>query len=156
MEYPETSSAMNLFKQCDTGTVMPTMAQSLNLVADLISAFEYTYLCVDALDECTEENQSDVLSALFDLRGRCDNLSFFLSSRTNQATISDFLEPFSSITVLPHFLRSDIDLYIRHRISRGPRWLKSVLPEDSIQKLSGDADGMSVQNFPSTSVIAEY
>ena len=136
------SPAMKLFEECDSGTLAPTLARALDLVTHFAKLFEYTYICLDALDECSEENQEGLLSAIFELRGRCSNLGVLVSSRANHVVISDYLDTSPSINVLPQTSRDDIDLYIRYRISRGPRSLKQFISEELIQRLIVHADGM--------------
>ena len=112
---------MRLYEECDMGTSAPSLERSLDLVASLVNLFDYTYICLDALDECSEANQKDISNVLLTLCDQCSNLGILVSSRNNQTVIFGQLGDFKfyCITVTPMFVRGDIATYIEHRISSG-------------------------------------
>ena len=144
---PETGPAMRLFRDCDDGTLVAKVEHIQNLLCDLINDMEVAFICLDALDECSLSTKSELLSFIFMVIGRCDNVKIIVSSRSGDSEVSESLDGCPSITITPQAVARDIDLYIRRRIDQGPKRLKQARSEEMIDRLKSRAEGMYEQDF---------
>lgn len=143
----ETGPAMRLFKECDDGTLAAKVDHIQNLVCNLINDLELTYICLDALDECSPDTKSELLSFIYVVIGRCDNVKIIVSSRSGDSEVSESLDCCPSITITPHAVARDIDLYVRHRIDQGPKRLRLARSEYMVDRLTSGAEGMYEPKF---------
>jgi hypothetical protein len=142
VKYPEAGPAMRLLKECDDGTLTATSEKLRDLIILLVQELKTVYICLDALDECGIESKIEVLSLVWVLIQQCGNVKILVSSRTGDAEVNEYLEGCSSITVTAKALDEDINLYVRHRIERGPERLKRAKSEQMVQRLVNGAEGM--------------
>lgn len=110
---------MRLFEECDDGTLAAKADQIQNLLCHLIDDFEVAFICLDALDECSPDTKTELLSFIYVVIGRCDNVKIIVSSRSGDSEVSEYLDSCPSITITPHVIARDIDLYVRRRIDQG-------------------------------------
>lgn len=142
LSQPEHSSAMRLFESCDEGTRTPSLDQAQDLLIDLTGELQTVYICLDALNECNEDDKTNLLHIIEVLVSRCDNLSVVMSSHSDDREVGAYLDGRPNITLSSAGLKQDIDYYIRYRIDRGPQRLKRALSEQMIESLATSADGM--------------
>lgn len=142
LSHPEHSSAMSLFESCDEGTKTPSLDQAQGLLIDLIGQLRTVYICVDALNECSEDDRTDLLQVIGVLEARCDNVSVVVSSHSDDRQVGAYLDGCPDIALSSAGLRQDIEYYIRYRIHHGPERLKRALSEQMIESLATTADGM--------------
>jgi hypothetical protein len=112
------------------------------LIILLIMELQTVYICLDALDECSPENKIELLSLILALNEECRNVRILVSSRTGDTEVGEYLDGCPNITVTAGALAQDIDLYVRHRIERGPERLKRAKSEHMVRRLVSGAEGM--------------
>lgn len=139
---PETGPAMRLFEECDDGTLAAKVDHLQNLLCNLINDLEVAFICLDALDECSPDTKSELFSFIYVVIGRCDNVKIIVSSRGGDSEVSESLDGCPSITITPHAVAQDIDLYVRRRIDQGPKRLKMARSEYMVDRLTSGAEGM--------------
>lgn len=139
---PETGPAMRLFKDCDDGTLAAKVDHIQSLLFNLIDDLEVAFICLDALDECSPDTKSELLSFIFMIIGRCANVKIIVSSRSGDSEVSESLDGCPSITITPHAVARDIDLYVRRRIDQGPKRLRLARSEYMVDRLTSGAEGM--------------
>ena len=139
---PETGPAMQLFRDCDDGTLAAKVDQIQTLLFSLINDLEIAFICLDALDECGPDTKSELLSFIFVAIGCCDNVKIIVSSRSGDSEVSESLDCCPSITITPHAVAQDIGLYVRRRVEHGPKRLRLARSEYMIDRLTSGAEGM--------------
>ena len=139
---PETGPAMLLFKECDDGILAAKVDHMQNLLCNLINDMKVAFIRLDALDECSLSTKSELLSFIYVVIGRCDNVKIIVSSRSGDSEVSEFLDGCPSITITPQAVARDIDLYVRRRIDLGPKRLKQARSEYMVNRLTSEAEGM--------------
>ena len=144
---PETGPAMRLFKECDDGTLPVKVDHIQDLLINLIDDLEVAFICLDAIDECSLDTKSELLSFIYMVIGRCDNIKIIVSSRSGDSEVSESLDCCPSITITPHAVARDINLYIRRRIDQGPKRLRLARSDYMVYRLTSGAEGMYGQNF---------
>lgn len=138
---------MRLFKECDDGTLAAKVDQIQNLLCSLIDDLEVTFICLDALDECSPDTKSELLSFIYVVIGRCDNVKIIVSSRSGDSEVSESLDCCPSITITPDAVARDINLYVTRRIDQGPKRLRLARSEYMVDRLTSGAEGMYEQNL---------
>ena len=136
---------MRLFKDCDDGTLATKLDQIQSLLFDLINDLDVAFICLDALDECSLDTKSELLSFIALVIGGCDNIKIIVSSRSGDSEVSEYLDCCPSITITPHAVARDIDLYVRRRIDQGPKRLRLARSEYMVDRLTSGAEGMYAQ-----------
>lgn len=142
LTHPEAGPAMDLFRECDDGTLAATSDKMRDLIILLIEELQTVYICLDALDECSTENKKEMLSLVMILIENCSNVKILVSSRTGDTNVREYLDCSPDITVTAGVLAQDIDLYVRHRIENGPERLKRAASEHMVERLVNGAEGM--------------
>ena len=133
---------MDLFRECDDGTLAASSDKMRDLIILLIKELQTVYICLDALDECSTENKDEMLSLVMVLIEKCSNVKILVSSRTGDTKVREYLDFSPDITVTAGALAQDIDLYVRHRIKHGPERLKRAASEYMVERLVNGAEGM--------------
>lgn len=146
---PETGPAMRLFEKYDDGTLAAKADDLKDTLIQLIHSLDIVFLCLDAVDECSPTAKDELLRLVFSLAGGCHNLKIIVSSRSGDSEVFEAFDGYHSITITPHAVASDIDLYIKNRINRGPKRLKLAQSDHMISKLIVSAEGMYVQLYVS-------
>ena len=145
---PEAGPAMRLFEDCDDGTLAPKVNQIQDLLINMINGMEAAFICIDAIDECKESLKTELLKFIFVIIGQCDNARIILSSRSGDSEISESLACCPSITITPHAIAMDIEVYIQSRIDQGPKRLKMARSEYMVNRLEMGAEGMYGSDIP--------
>ncbi|KAH0522614.1 hypothetical protein TsFJ059_006437 [Trichoderma semiorbis] len=119
----------------------PSSDERLSLIKILSQLFDKTYVFVDALDECPEENRDELLNLLKELE---PHIRLFTTSRPN-IDISSIFDTLSEIKIEAH--ESDIRAYLKHRIKKTSKLRRfttrdSQLEEDIIRCLLEKSNGM--------------
>ena len=139
---PERGPAMGFFKQCDNGTLRPSLDQLVDLVIGLIASLGICFVCINAPDECDYGTKEELLSILSKLSLTARNIKLLISTRSGEMDITKHIRQYSDIEMLPDLSESDITTYIKWRIRTGPERLRQIQSEDIIRKLIAGAEGM--------------
>ncbi|KLU88296.1 hypothetical protein MAPG_07283 [Magnaporthiopsis poae ATCC 64411] len=123
------------------GVIRPTVEERIGLVRLLAQRFDRTYILIDALDECTEKDQSNILRYTSTLER---DIRLLITSRP----VLDLQDTFSSlcrIDITAH--ESDIRVYLESEIDTDKRMrhfttIDQNLRADIIRSLQVMADGM--------------
>jgi len=83
-----------------------------------VTSLRQTFMCVDALDECVERNQPEVLDSLRQILEKSSNTRIFLTARRHiRGEIERYLGPRAAIlSIKPR--NDDIVEYVRIRLSK--------------------------------------
>lgn len=133
---------MQLFNECDEGSLTPNMEKAQRLLISLMNEMEVVYICLDALDELEIEEKADLLQCIFVMIAQNKNTKIIVSSRTGDTEISEYFDEAPAIKITTHAVAKDIELYVRNRIDKGSKRLKLAITEPFVNKLTSGADGM--------------
>ncbi|KAL7936459.1 ankyrin repeat-containing domain protein [Trichoderma chlorosporum] len=119
----------------------PSSEERLSLIKTLSQLFDQTYVFVDALDECPEENRDELLNLLKEME---PYIRLFTTSRPN-IDISSTFDALSEIKVEAH--EADIRAYLEYRIEKLNKMRRLMtrdphLKDDIIKSLLIKANGM--------------
>jgi len=133
-----------LYSHCLDGQHQPTTASLTTILRDVLTGFRHAYVVLDALDECTE--QDDLLLFLEEITDwGLDNLHILATSRPDQITRECLVSRTSdAIDLQSTLVDADILTHVCERLQNDVRlrkWPPKV--KDEIQvTLMGDAKGM--------------
>ena len=88
----------------------------LKMFKQTIAATKRTFICVDALDECTEEDRVDILVSLRQILGKSSTTRIFLTGRLHIRSEIDRHLGATVLSIKPN--RDDILGYVRMRLSK--------------------------------------
>ncbi|KAL7954774.1 ankyrin repeat-containing domain protein [Trichoderma compactum] len=119
----------------------PSSEERLSLIKTLSQLFDKTYVFVDALDECPEENRDELLNLLKELE---PHIRLFTTSRPN-VDISSIFDTLFEMKIEAH--ESDIRAYLEHRITKTSKMTRFIardqqLKDDIIRCLLEKSNGM--------------
>ena len=133
---------MQLFIDCDDGTLTPNADRVEDLIVGLINQLESVYICLDALDECDADDKNELLRFIGVVIGSCINTKVLMSSRIGDFEVSEYLDGCLTIMVTLGLVANDIDRYIRYRIEHGPKRLRHAQSGNVVERLTKGAEGM--------------
>ena len=82
----------------------------------IVTSLQPTFICVDALDECTEEDRVDILVSLRQILGKSSTTRIFLTGRLHIRSEIDRHLGATVLSIKPN--RDDILGYVRMRLSK--------------------------------------
>ena len=132
------SNIFELFDEHEASSSYPTASELECYFLRLAETFSNTIIIIDALDEIT--NRDDIVHFLVSLSGADGCIKLFIASR-NEPDLEDAFPHFNNIAIGSRDIESDVEQYIRSRISRS-RWKGSPGSEEIVQTLKQRADGM--------------
>ncbi|RSL87145.1 hypothetical protein CDV31_016307 [Fusarium ambrosium] len=120
---------------------LPTNEERILLVKALSRLFQKTYILIDALDECPEDNREAFISLAEQVKS---SVHLLITSRSNLDLTMSF-KNLSRINVFAH--SSDVEAYLNSKMSAKMRMRSFIakdptLRDDVINKLLEKADGM--------------
>lgn len=133
---------MQLFNECDDGTLTASVDRLQDLIINRVKEMESVYFCLDALVECSDDVKTALLSFIYVIMGDCDNAKIIVSSRIGDSELSESLECCPEITISSQAVARDIEVYIKRRISQGPKRLRLAQSDHMINRLTSGAEGM--------------
>lgn len=113
----------------DNGSKQPISADLLNTLKNVIGCFHHVYLAVDALDECSD--QDDLLDALAKMANwKLDNLHVLATSRSERR-IEDGLGPIVSeqVGLDSDLVDADIQIHLSAKLQIDARFKKWTAEE---------------------------
>jgi hypothetical protein len=134
----------DLFRQSYDGHESPSLQSLTNTFSALLGSSPRTYLIIDALDECSEQDRLTEL--IRHLRESSQDASFLVTSRREQDLLEG-LEGSMDVQIdLSHAdgLEMDIDLHVRKSLETDPKlrkW-KPLLRDEILSALVQGAQGM--------------
>ncbi|KIL58696.1 hypothetical protein M378DRAFT_86117 [Amanita muscaria Koide BX008] len=133
-----------LYMKCKDGVSKPSGQQLEDLLKQLISGFKETYIVIDALDECKE--QQELLKLLKKIHGwQIGQCHLLVTSRKEQVIVNSLQHvglKEIDLTLMP--VDNDIKKYIDRMLeeSEGLNSLESELKKDIKELLKAKANGM--------------
>ncbi|KAM5357250.1 hypothetical protein ACJZ2D_016458 [Fusarium nematophilum] len=120
---------------------LPTDEERILLVKALSRLFQKTYILIDALDECSEDNREAFISLAEQVKS---SVHLLITSRSNLDLTTSF-QNLSRINVFAH--SSDVEVYLNSKMSASKRMSSFIardptLRDDVIHKLLEKTDGM--------------
>jgi hypothetical protein len=133
-----------LYSHCLDGQYKPTLSSLMNVFREVSSSFSQTYIVLDALDECKE--QEELLRLIGDITEWGIIGLHILATSRPEPMIKNRLATRISGTVDLHNapVDEDICVHIRHQLQNDPRmskWPLAIKEEIEISLMEG-ADGM--------------
>lgn len=123
-----------------------SLKRTRNLLLDIINSFSETTICLDALDECHEDSQTEILETLGVLMNHSTcTLKIFISSRPSPDILKAFDDEKGRIEITTDLNRPDIRDYINERMARNDRW--KDIPEDLVEVVKTTLDERSQGMF---------
>jgi hypothetical protein len=145
---PEQSPAMNHFEKSDGGTVKPDLNALLELFVQLSEQLNTVYICLDAVDECQDEQRQSLLGSLLSLAYKSKNIKIILSCRIGNYLNTANSSNYQKIEITRDHVNQDLRNYVHFRVDNGPERLKRALSNQMIENLINSADGMQVNYTP--------
>lgn len=131
-----------LYEQCQRSRNGLDLARLSSALATLISAFNQTFVIIDALDEFHEKQRKSLLSVLKTLR-RCQ-AKWFITSRSHPTDIKNSFETDLQLTITAQ--DSDIRTYLRTTINEDAD-LKELTADTSLRGLVIDTVAQGAQGM---------
>lgn len=132
---PEQGPAMSHFRRSDEGTIEPTLASLFDLFLALLEELDVVYVCLDAVDECQDEERQILLKNLSSLADRTNKIKIALFCRVGDYLTFTGTANYEKIEITRERVAQDLKSYVRYRIDNGPERLKRARSEQMIRKL---------------------
>jgi len=91
-----------------------------DLLRAVLESFQCVYICIDALDECSDDDRKVLLESLSEVMQNSTRL-FFTSRLNIESDINKYLGVKSPVTIQLAANQQDIEKYINHRIDEDNR-----------------------------------
>jgi hypothetical protein len=138
----------DFYEMYNTNARTPTFDKYHSCLATATQSFEETYLIIDALDECREEEREKMIKCLIALVKDLPCVKVFVSSRREPDIVDAFAEePERTIEIEAESVNRDIALFVKWRVDNliEEKKLKIVrrqLKDTILETLIANADGM--------------
>ncbi|KAF2137370.1 uncharacterized protein K452DRAFT_278598 [Aplosporella prunicola CBS 121167] len=152
MNFGASRESMNsLYTSCGNGRQQPSIEALQKVFQDMVEQVGEVWIILDALDECQEPSQIELLlSWVENLQSQKTNIHFLITSRQEQDIKSTLAkwdhEQKQTISIQSDLVEEDIRKYIHMRVrgSEGPeRWQRRPDIQDEIEDtLTKKANGM--------------
>ena len=140
-----------LYKKCSRGLVLPTLNDLQDALAKLLDTFDQVYIVLDALDECTEQQQMTIMIKQI-ARWNKPQLHLLATSRKEwgiEEIMIDLVKEANRTCIEGKSVDDDIESYIHNRLrtdGRLKRWRKLEKEQEIRETLILKANGMYVAN----------
>jgi hypothetical protein len=107
-----------LFSSCEKGQRQPSLLALLKVTRKAMKDFEYVYVVLDALDECTQ--RSELMDMLKTVAGwRLDNLHLLMTSRKErdiETCLESYVREEDTVCLQRDVVDQDIQQYVQQRL----------------------------------------
>lgn len=121
----------SLYKSHQSRNTTPRLSEISTLLRSVLSTFSRTFIIIDALDECSTENDTKTL-LLEEIRNLQPNVSLLVTSRPME-NLQDELTVSGSLQIGAD--DQDISSYISSRIQKEHRLKLHVLSDPNLQNI---------------------
>jgi hypothetical protein len=139
------------------------LKEAINSLMDVLGQFPRSYICVDALDECSDEGRRSLLESLRTLSigfGSTTSIRIFITARHHIGDhVNRYLIGESGATFEPMYLKAnqnDIEKFVRYEIENDINGHGIHMDEEFkdmvVSKIVGTSNGMLVDNTISYSI----
>ncbi len=136
------NEVQSLYDECNGN--QPSHDALIKTLVSLLKSSNYTYILIDALDECCE--RSDMAKLLSQLILPSDSINVLITSRKEQDIISELQSHIEVVKCMENAkIDTDVEIYIQKRLDTD-RTLRRCLPmrEEVTQVLVEGANGMYI------------
>lgn len=109
-----------LYERCRSRGTRPKMSMIMDILHSEIKRHSRVYVVIDALDECSEDDQA---SLIYELRNLEPQINLLVTSRFLES-ITDIFRGQPSLQISAHY--GDVEAYIWHRIHNESRLSKQI------------------------------
>jgi hypothetical protein len=141
-----------LFSSCDNGQRRPSVHALLEVTRQAMQEFTHVYIVLDALDECTQRSDLELMDILKTVAGwKLDNLHLLMTSRKErdiESSLKSYVDEEDTVCLQSDIVDKDIQRYIQQRLSSDKdlvKWEEDVEIRQEIEAaLMRGARGMHV------------
>jgi hypothetical protein len=156
---------MSLFEKCRDGTLSPKIAQLMSALKEVLASrlFHRTFILLDALDECEENDKSKIQSALQQIHEwKLDPMHVLITSRHEHLLaecFNDIMTPENQVQIQTQVVDGDIKTWLETQLQNSKwtnRWKNwedaDTMRSTVIKSLLMKSSGMYVNRHPISAV----